>query len=176
MKLVKVYWPIKPFILCSHQKPDKPKFPQKFLLFYHGMQSQLCPHLQAPNLPLRSQSKTFRSCGKLFSLLIFVVPCDWLLIIQKFQEVFFNMEFSRLSSPRFSLTTHLMSSFRVSIRNFFIWVRFFGYEIVEFVPPLWNPDGPEMPECVSSLGTPRYSYLYFLSSTYLIVFHQCVRR
>ena len=58
------------------------------LLIYLGMQSHLWPQLQAPCLPLRSEAKSFRFWGVLVQITILSAHWNWLLIVQKSQEVF----------------------------------------------------------------------------------------
>ena len=63
------------------------------LLISSGMQSHLWPQLQASFLPPRSQSNGLRFWGFFMVITILSVSCDWLLIVQKCQDVFLNVEF-----------------------------------------------------------------------------------
>ena len=85
------------------------------LLIYLGFQSLLCPQLQVSFRPPRSQWKHFWVLRILVVIITLSIPCDWLLIIKKCQEVFFNMKSSGFSNMGFPITTNLMSSSKVSI-------------------------------------------------------------
>ena len=82
------------------------------------MQNYLWPQLQPSCLPPRPQPKSFRFWRVLVITAIFLVPCSWLLTVQKSQNVSSIMEFSRISEPGLPLTTNLMSSFKVSNQCF----------------------------------------------------------
>ena len=87
-------------------------------LIYLGTQSHLWPQLQVSFLPTRWQSQDLRFWGRLVVITMLSVHCDWLLIVQRNQEVFCEMESSRFSNPGFPIFTTLMFSFKVSIQWF----------------------------------------------------------
>ena len=83
------------------------------------------------------------------------------------------MESSGFLNPGFPITNNLMSSLKVPIQCFLLDLENLIDKSVVFTP-LWNLDGPELPESAYSLDTPRYSNVYFFNSTCFIFFHQGV--
>ena len=116
MIFVEIYWPIKPLNFSPHQNFDIPKIPKHAINFDYTRQAK--SSLTATTgfrLPPKSQSKGFCCWGVLVLITVFAVPCNWLVIVhwlvivQKSQELFFNMESTRFSKPGFPITTNLMS-------------------------------------------------------------------
>ena len=143
------------------------------ILIYLGMQSHLWPQLQAVCLLPSSQSKGFRFSGVLVLTTILSVPCNWLVIVPKSPEVFFNMESSRFKKPGFPITTNLMSSFRISVYRFLRETENLIRKSLNWYPSVesWWSRGAESAFRVDAT---RYPNSYFFNSTYFIIFHRGV--
>ena len=169
---MKIYWKIKPLISVLNHTLNSPKilsYANTFDLSRRA-KSSLTPTTDL-FLSSRSQSKGFRFWRFLGALIIFSVPYDWLLKVQKGQEWFINMESSRFSNPGFPITTDMMSSFKSSIHASYLsyrtWLRNRW-----ICTPLWNLDGPDLPENAFRLYTTPYSNFYFFNLTFFIFLHQ----
>ena len=103
------------------------------------------------------------------------VPCNWLAIVQKSQELFFQYGFPSFFKGRFphnTLTWCLPSKSQsiVFYLKLKIWWENHGTCI-----PLWDLVGPEFTESAFSIDSTRYSNFYFFNSTYFVFFvHQGV--
>ena len=121
LRFVEIHWQVKPLIFPSHQHLDSPETPKNGITLYLDMQGQLWPQLQASILQPTWQSNGFRFWRVLLLLTNLSVPCNWLVIVQKCQEVFFKMESTRFSRPGFPITTNLIYFFKVSTEMLPTW-------------------------------------------------------
>ena len=117
MKLVEMCWQNKPLIFSSNQNLDKPKIPKYAFIFdlSRHAKSSLTATTGFVSSTRVAITKSFHFRGVLVLITTLSVPCNWFLMVQKSHEVFFNMESSRFSKPRFPTTTNLMPYFKVSI-------------------------------------------------------------
>ena len=109
---------------------------------------------------------TFLLLGVIVVKAFLYFPCDWLPTVQKSQEVFFKTDTSRSSKPGFPITTNLISYFKVSIHSYLSFKT--GLKNCWGCTPLWNLEGPVLPESAFSIYTTPYSNFYFFISIYFI--------
>ena len=104
LKLVEVYWQLKALFFSSHLNLDLPKFPKCASTFILSHQDIFDRNYRIYFFHLVHQGQTQKSfCfrGGLVLLTILPVTCNWLLIVEKTQEVFFRYGAFSISKARF---------------------------------------------------------------------------
>ena len=96
---------------------------------------------------------------------ILSVLCDWLLIVQKSDEFFFDMDGSlSVFLPTFPLNNDYMSSFKISTFDSYLSLRScFGKHWV--CTPLWSLVWSCLSESPFSLHRTQFENFYFINST-----------